>query len=94
MAEQELLPPVDNLIVKPLPTTETKKCSCCGKVKPLNEFYKRGLGYRSKCIACCTGEQDSSSKFKDFTSKELIDELKLRGYSGQLTKRIVQTFDL
>lgn len=34
----------------------TKKCSKCGEVKPLEEFYKRKqrkCGYNSWCISCC-----------------------------------------
>lgn len=40
---------------------ESKKCSCCQKVKPVNEFYKRGQcprekqqRYRSHCKECCS----------------------------------------
>lgn len=75
-------------------TGETKKCSCCGKELPLSHFQKRGVGYRNICNDCLKRESGATDKFKDFTSRELIDELKARGYEGQLTKKIVETVKL
>lgn len=31
---------------------KTKKCTKCGEVKPITEFYKRGKYYQSYCKAC------------------------------------------
>ena len=31
---------------------ETKKCSKCGEVKPVSEFYRKGKNYQSMCILC------------------------------------------
>lgn len=75
-------------------TGETKKCSCCGKELPLSHFQKRGVGYRNICNDCLKRESGATDKFKDFTSRELINELKSRGYEGQLTKKIVETIKL
>ena len=75
-------------------TGETKKCSCCGKELPLSHFQKRGVGYRNICNDCLKRESGATDKFKEFTSRELIDELKARGYEGQLTKKIVETVKL
>ena len=75
-------------------TGETKVCQWCGKELPLSHFQKRGLGYRIICNDCLKREQGATDKFKDFTSRELIDELKARGYEGQLTKKIVETVKL
>lgn len=60
----------------------------------LSHFSKRGTGYRNICKECEKRETGATDKFKDFTSRELIDELKARGYEGQLTKKIVETVKL
>ena len=74
-------------------TTETKVCKCCGKEKPLSEFHKKGHGYRTICKLCQAGESGASEKFKDFTARELWEELKRRGYSGPIRKQVVETLD-
>ena len=79
---------------KPEYTGETKVCKCCGKELPLTHFTKKGTGYRKICNDCIKRESGSTDKFKDFTSRELIDELKARGYEGQLTKKVVETINL
>ena len=80
--------------VKPEYTGELKKCSCCGKNLPLTHFKKRGIGYRNICNDCLKRESGATDKFKDFTSRELIDELKARGYEGMLQKKVVETIKL
>lgn len=75
-------------------TGETKKCSCCGKDLPISHFQRYAGGYRKICNECRRRESGATEKFKDFTSRELIDELKARGYEGQLTKKIVETVKL
>ena len=79
---------------KPEFTGITKKCKCCDKDLPLTHFKKRGTGYRNICIECEKREAGATDKFKDFTSRELIDELRSRGYEGQLTKKVVETIKL
>ena len=83
-----------NIETKPEFTGETKKCKCCGKELPFTHFSKKGTGYRNICNACIKRESGATDKFKDFTSRELIDELKARGYEGQLTKKVVETIKL
>ena len=83
-----------NIETKPEFTGETKKCKCCGKELPLTHFCKKGTGYRNICNYCLKRESGATDKFKDFTSRELIDELKARGYEGQLTKKVVETIKL
>ena len=80
--------------VKPEYTGEVKKCSCCGKELPLTHFKKKGTGYRNICNDCLKRESGSTDKFKDFTSRELIDELKARGYEGTLQKKVVEIIKL
>lgn len=83
-----------NIETKPEFTGETKKCKSCGKNLPLTHFCKRGIGYRNICNDCLKRESGATDKFKDFTSRELIDELKARGYEGQLIKKVVETIKL
>lgn len=80
--------------VKPVYTGETKKCSCCGKELPITNFKKRGTGYRNICNECLKRETGATDKFKDFTSRELVDELKARGYEGTLQKKVVEIIKL
>lgn len=75
-------------------TGEKKKCVVCGKELPLTHFQKRGTGYRNICNDCLKRESGATDKFKDFTSRELIDELKARGYEGTITKKVVETIKL
>jgi hypothetical protein len=82
------------IAVSPVPATNTKKCSCCGKVLPIDEFQKTGRGYRNICNACYRKETGVSDKFEQFQSRELIAELVARGYKGTLTKTIVKTVKL
>ena len=85
----------DNRIkVVPEVATEVKKCKCCGKVLPLSDFNKKGIGYRNICKMCQRGESNASEKFKEFTSRELIEELKARGYTGKLTKVVTEEIKL
>lgn len=88
----------NNVKDKPLATIVTtsnkKKCKCCGKELPLTYFNKYAGGYRNICIACQRKENGVSEKFKDFTSRELIEELRSRGYKGELKYIKVETFKL
>lgn len=79
---------MENNIEKPLAivvtTNNKKKCKCCGKELPITYFNKQGAGYRKICINCERNKTGVSEKFKDFTSRELIEELKSRGFKGTL----------
>ena len=83
-----------NIETKPEFTGETKKCKHCGKELPFTHFAKKGTGYRSICNDCLKRESGATDRFKDFSSRELIDELKARGYEGQLTKKVVEIIKL
>ena len=73
--------------------TETRVCECCGKEKPVSEFYKKGNGYRKICKMCQHGESGATEKFKNFSSRELWEELKRRGYKGPIHKQVVETLE-
>lgn len=75
---------------------ETKKCTKCGRELPVSEFYtKEGTKLQSQCKDCCkahgrlrNGRTGKYKYIKEYDDAELINELKLRGYSGTLTKSI------
>ena len=73
---------------------QKKKCKCCGKELPINYFNKRGTGYRNICMSCERDKIGVSDKFKDFTSREIIEELRSRGYKGILKYVKVEEFNL
>ena len=70
--------------------TQKKVCKCCGKELPITMFNKRGPGYRNICIVCERGDNGASEKFKQFTSRELMEELRLRGFKGTFKRMTVE----
>lgn len=70
--------------------TQKKICKCCGKELPITMFNKRGTGYRNICIVCERGDNGASEKFKQFTSRELMEELRLRGFKGTFKRMTVE----
>lgn len=69
------------------PVEETRKCRICGKILSISKFERFGKrGYHTACKACEGKEYSQDEKFKDFTSRELILELRARGYKGKLQK--------
>lgn len=77
---------------------QTKKCSHCKRILPVTEFYKNASkpdGFSSFCKECQNETQKKSQKKRDFhkggnpdlalfTPRQLIEELKARGYTGEL----------
>jgi hypothetical protein len=76
-----------------------KICKVCGRELPLSAFKKHRLskdGYTAYCKTCASHKREAKIDFastmgggnpalKDFTPRELIEELKARGYKGKLT---------
>lgn len=77
---------------------ETKVCSKCKRELPVSEFYKctsKADGLQNMCKECKkqVNRDGYVSKcsigggnpmLKEFTPRQLIEELKLRGYKGKL----------
>ena len=78
---------------------KTRVCPNCGRELPENKFYRKGKGLQSWCIDCCrkhgklrngtTGVYRDNPTISDATDQQLYDELKRRGYQGELTKHQV-----
>lgn len=64
---------------------EKRYCRKCKQYLPISYFEKYGVGIRHICKACQHNIKNPSEKFIDFTSRELIEELRRRGYRGKLT---------
>lgn len=66
---------------------QQKKCSCCEQVLPITMFNKHGRskdGYESICVQCKQNAKGCNPKLVSFTPRDLMEELKARGYSGKL----------
>lgn len=73
-------------------TDKARICKICGQKLPLTKFNKRGGGWRNICKDCERQHNGVSEKFASFTSRELIEELRHRGYSGTLKFVKVEEF--
>lgn len=65
----------------------TKVCSKCGVELPITAFDKHGRskdGYASICKACKAQQNGCNPELEKFTPRELIEELRARGYHGNL----------
>ena len=65
----------------------TKVCACCGNELPITAFNKHGRskdGYSCVCRACKAKIGDGNPELAKFTPRELIEELRVRGYHGTL----------
>lgn len=84
----------NEVLAKPEVTAEKKKCKCCGKELPLTAFYKRSRGYRNICISCLRNSNGITERFKDFTDRDLMEELRSRGYKGTFKRMRIEEFTL
>lgn len=66
-------------------------CRCCGKELPITEFnHYTKTSYRWICKQCQENDNPKNDKFNGISSRELILELRARGYKGKLTKTITK----
>lgn len=70
---------------------KTKKCIKCGLELPLSEFVKSAKtkdGYQHVCKKCRADKRYASqgrdARLADFTPRDLMRELKMRGYEGTI----------
>lgn len=88
---------------------EQMTCKECGRVLPETKFKATRWGRRaSVCTDCATAKRKSNStakhemdvneakamRLRDFTPRELMEELVRRGYEGKLKYTIVQEIDI
>ena len=57
-------------------------------------FNKRGTGHRNICISCERADSGASDKFKEYTSRELMEELRSRGFKGTFKRMKVETITI
>lgn len=69
------------------PVEETRKCRICGKTLPISMFDIFGKrGRHTACKVCEGKDYSTDERFKDVSSRDLILELRSRGYKGKLQK--------
>lgn len=73
------------------PVEETRKCIKCGKILPISKFERFGKhGWHRTCKTCEGRECGVDERFKEITSRDLILELRARGYKGKIQKVTVE----
>lgn len=73
----------------------TRKCKQCGEILPIDQFNTHGVGrYKKICKNCERNLSGVSEKFKDFSDRDLINELRSRGWAGTLRYTKVEEIDL
>lgn len=87
---------------------EKKVCAACGQEKPVGEFWKNKWGVTDTCRACAVKKQNEKKKPKlekrrldklaDYTPRELLVELKRRGYKWEkmvvVTEQVVDFYKI
>ncbi len=81
--------------------TKTKVCTHCGRELPVEAFSKRNAsadGLQLWCRECYSRHNKNNLPKRrgiyKFTSSDLIDELKSRGYTGTLRLRKENTIEV
>lgn len=84
------------VLAKPTELTgKTRVCSCCKKELPIESFKSYSDGRRRLiCNDCIRNNKGINEKFKDFTDRDLMEELRARGYVGTLEKVKVTKFKI
>lgn len=77
----------------PASNEPTKTCPSCGRTLPVSQFHKHARsadGLMNECIECTRRRKEAKKNIAinplaQFTARQLMDELSLRGYKGELT---------
>jgi len=76
--------------LQPQPNEQVKTCQSCGRVLPLNDFPLHRIskdGHMSTCRDCrrrkTKGDTEVNPLAK-YTARELMHELRNRGYEGEI----------
>ena len=82
--------------------TQIKTCPRCGRTLPVENFYKRSNGqiftYCKECVKVINSARritppDSENPLSAYTPRQLMQELKRRGYTGKLYIQQVADLD-
>ena len=82
--------------------TQTKTCPRCGRTLPIENFYKNKDGkpysYCKECVKVLNAARkitppDSENPLSEYTPRQLMQELKRRGYTGKLYIQQVADLD-
>ena len=82
--------------------TQTKTCPRCGRTLTADNFYRRGDGslytYCKECVKANNMKYrntppDSENPLSAYTPRQLMQELKRRGYTGKLYIQQVADLD-
>ena len=75
------------LVNNPLENSDkTRKCKCCGKILPLEEFKLFGKKGKTECVCItCKNIVKKGNSLASYTIQELLRELRNRGVSGKIT---------
>ena len=75
-------------------TEKTRTCKHCGRTMTEENFMRNAFGYYDVCKECHITKMNKAMKqpkidpkkmrLNDFTPRELIEELRRRGYTGTL----------
>ena len=97
--------PVENEVVPANGTSEekTKVCPSCGRSLPMSSFLshpRSADGKMKECIECHRRKlrqpktDTKSNPLAQFTARQLMRELKMRGYEGVLEYTVTQKIDI
>ena len=83
---------VDKSGFQPLGGAKTKFCASCGRELPLEDFARHGKtkdGYAHECRECkrrrTSTDASAVNPLEKFTARQLMHELNVRGYKGEIT---------